>query len=98
MQPDLGNANEPLSVEVLNEEQVCRTCKPSLAVVSTILTRILCGGVATKYAKVTSAVEENIDHLMGAYGSLAAEIDPEDQLKLLSAVQQTILGWTQLRD
>ena len=36
------------------------------------------------YAKVTSAVEDNIDHLVRAYGSLAAEIDPEDRLKLLS--------------
>ena len=41
--------------------------------------------VQPNYAKVTSAVEDNIDHLMRAYGSLAAEIDPEDRLKLLSS-------------
>jgi len=40
--------------------------------------------VQANYAKVTSAVEDNIDHLVRAYGSLAAEIDPEDRLKLLS--------------
>lgn len=32
--------------------------------------------VQPNYAKVTSAVEDNIEHLMRAYGSLAAEIDP----------------------
>ena len=37
------------------------------------------------YAKVTSAADDDLDHLARAYGSLAAEIDPEDRLKLLSA-------------
>ena len=35
------------------------------------------------YAKVTSAADDDIDHLVRAYGSLAAEVDPEDRLKLL---------------
>jgi len=35
------------------------------------------------YDKVTSSADDHMDYLVRAYGSLAAEIDPKDRLKLL---------------
>ncbi|CAE7681545.1 ppt1 [Symbiodinium sp. CCMP2592] len=39
--------------------------------------------VQANYDKVTSSGEDQVDRLVRAYGSLAAEIDPEDRLRLL---------------